>query len=110
MGARRAAPGGRSGHGVSARGPGRQIRSPAARRAAPGGGSGQHGGAGATRSGGGCVMGSVGFLFFIYFYLIYRGGQKTASVNVSLTVTVCPRRLACPPRKSDFDRLRKGFL
>jgi hypothetical protein len=45
------------------------------------------------------------FYFFLFFYLINRGGQATASENGLFTVTVCPRRLSRTPRLSVFAHL-----
>ena len=48
---------------------------------------------------GGPMDGLAGLIHvFFLFYLIYRGGQQTASENVTLTVTFDPRRLEKPPR------------
>ena len=41
---------------------------------------------------------SMGFFLFFVFYPVYRGGQRTASEKVTLTVTFDPRRLQKPPR------------
>jgi hypothetical protein len=49
---------------------------------------------------GGPVDGLAGLIhgfLFLFFYLIYRGGQQTASKNVTLTVTFDPRWLPKPP-------------
>jgi hypothetical protein len=60
---------------------------------------------------GGPVVGLAGLsMDFFIFYLINRGGQQTASINRSFTVTFDPRRLQKPPRLIDFARLRKVFL
>ena len=72
------------------------------------------GGAAAAFPGGGPVaaspwMGSAGlstgFLFFLFSYLINRGGQAIASENGLFTMTLCPRRLPKMPQLSVFARL-----
>jgi hypothetical protein len=50
---------------------------------------------------------SMGFSFFFFFYPINHGGHQNALVNTSFTVTLGPRRFACPPQTTFIARLRK---
>jgi len=55
-------------------------------------------------------MGSAGSIdgiagFFLFFYVINRGGHQTASKKISLTVTFDPRRLAKTSQLIFFARL-----
>lgn len=55
-------------------------------------------------------MGSAGSIdgltrFFLFFYVINRGGHQKTSKKVSLTVTFDPRRLAKTSRLISFIRL-----
>jgi hypothetical protein len=48
---------------------------------------------------------SMGFLLFLFFYFINRGGNQTASENRPFAETFLPRRLQKMPRLIVFARL-----